>query len=116
MQPWGVPRAELDALTKYIKPFAPRWRPETAGGPIAVTPDPWVGREPAGIDRGKRVYHGLAQCAVACHLTYITKAEIYAYTKELTSMAVREFRSGYYDPVAKDSDFGVKILPTDFTF
>ncbi|HEY2731442.1 MAG TPA: cytochrome c [Polyangia bacterium] len=116
MQAWGVPVAELDDLIQYIKTFAPRWRTETAGDPIAVTPDPWIGREPAGIDRGKRVYHGLAQCAVACHPAYATKAEIYAYTKELTSMSVREFRVGYYDPVAKDSDFGVKILPTDFTY
>ncbi|HEV3033071.1 MAG TPA: cytochrome c [Polyangia bacterium] len=116
MQAWGVPVAELDDLIQYIKAFAPRWRTETAGEPIAVTPDPWVGREPAGIDRGKRVYHGLAQCAVACHPAYVTKAEIYSYTKELTSMSVREFRIGYYDPVAKDSDFGVKILPTDFTY
>ncbi|HVR02443.1 MAG TPA: cytochrome c [Polyangia bacterium] len=116
MQAWGVPVAELDDLIQYIKTFAPRWRSETPGDPIAVTPDPWIGREPAGIDRGKRVYHGLAQCAVACHPAYATKAEIYAYTKVLTSLSVRVFRIGYYDPVAKDSDFGVKILPTDFTF
>ena len=116
MQAWDVPVAELDDLIQYVKSFSPRWRTETAGDPIVATPDPWVGREPAGVQRGKRVYHGLAQCAVACHAAYVTKAEIYAYTKELTSMSVRDFRVGYYDPVAKDSDYGVKIIPPDFTF
>jgi mono/diheme cytochrome c family protein len=116
MQAWGVPVAELDDLIQYIKALAPRWRAETAGDPITATPDPWVGREPDGIDRGKRVYHGLAQCAVACHPAYVTKADIWAYTKELTSTSVLEFRVAYYDPVAKDSDYGVKILPTDFTW
>jgi mono/diheme cytochrome c family protein len=116
MQAWDVPAAELDDLIQYVKAFSPRWRSETPGDPIVPTPDPWAGREAEGVDRGKRVYHGLAQCAVACHPAYGTKAEIYAFTKELTSMSVRDFRIGYYDPVAKDSDYGFKILPPDFTF
>ena len=66
--------------------------------------------------RGKRVYHGLAQCAVACHPAYATRAEIYDATKELTHIELRAFRDDLYAPVAKDSDFGFKILPPDFTF
>ena len=31
-------------------------------------------------------------------------------------MEVREFRPNNYDPVAKDSDYGMKIVPPDFTF
>ena len=31
-------------------------------------------------------------------------------------MQLREFRGDLYFPVAKDSDYGVKILPPDFTF
>jgi mono/diheme cytochrome c family protein len=116
MQAWDVPVEELDDLIQYVKAFSPRWRNETAGEPIAATPDAWVGREALAVERGKRVYHGLAQCAVACHPAYVTKAEIYAFTKELTSMIVRDFRLGYYDPVAKDSDYGFKILPPDFTW
>jgi mono/diheme cytochrome c family protein len=116
MQAWDVPVAELDDLIQYVKSFSPRWQKETAGDPIALSPDPWAGDAAAGVERGKRVYHGLAQCAVACHPAFVTKEEIYKFTKELTSMSVREFRVGYYDPVAKDSDYGFKILPTDFTF
>jgi mono/diheme cytochrome c family protein len=116
MLAWDVPVAELADLIQYVKSFSPRWLTETAGDPIGATPDPWAAREAAGVDRGKRVYHGLAQCAVACHPAYATRPEIYAFTKELTSMEVREFRSDLYDPVAKDSDYGMKILPPDFTF
>ena len=68
------------------------------------------------VDRGRRVYHGLAQCATACHPAYATKPEIYDFTKELTKMELREMRGDLYFPVAKDSDYGVKILPPDFTF
>jgi mono/diheme cytochrome c family protein len=117
MQAWEVPAAELDDLIQYVKSFAPRWRNETPGDPIVASPDPWTGgQESAGIERGKAVYHGLAQCAVACHPAYATKPEIYAYTKQLTKLEVREFRADLYDSVAKESDYGVKLLPPDFTF
>jgi mono/diheme cytochrome c family protein len=116
MQAWDVPVAELDDLIQFVKAFSPRWKTETAGEPVVATPDPWAGRESDGVARGTRVYHGLAQCAVACHPAYATKREIVAFTKELTKMDVRELREDLYDPVAKDSDYGMKIVPPDFTF
>jgi mono/diheme cytochrome c family protein len=116
MLAWGVPDAELEPLIQYVKAFAPRWQSETPGDAIVASPDPWAGQEMQGLERGKAVYHGLAQCAVACHPAYATKPEIYAYTKQFTGGALTEFRADLYYPVAKDSDYGVKILPPDFTF
>jgi mono/diheme cytochrome c family protein len=116
MLAWDVPAAELDDLINYVKAFAPRWRTETPGEAITASPDPWAGQPADGIARGLRVYHGMAQCAVACHPAYATRAEIFAATKELTRIEVREMRPDLYFPVAKDSDFGHKILPPDFTF
>jgi mono/diheme cytochrome c family protein len=139
MLSWDVPPAELDDLIQYTKAFSPRWQTEKPGEPITPAPDPWRSGDGGGggdgdggggdgdggggaldaqgaIARGRRVYHGLAQCAVACHPAYAPRAEIYAWTKELTRMEVREFRADLYAPVAKDSDFGFKILPPDFTF
>ena len=116
MLSWDVPDAEVDALLQYVKAFAPRWRKEQPGEAIIATPDPWQGRDADAIDRGRRVYHGLAQCATACHPAYASKPEIYAFTKELTRMELREMRGDLYFAVAKDSDYGVKILPPDFTF
>jgi len=116
MLSWDVPDAELDDLIQYVKAFAPRWRNEQPGEAIAASPDPWAGRDADAVDRGRRVYHGLAQCATACHPAYATKQEIYDFTKELTKMELREMRGDLYFAVAKDSDYGVKILPPDFTF
>jgi mono/diheme cytochrome c family protein len=116
MLAWGVPDAELDPVIQYVKAFSPRWRTEPAGDAIVPGPDPWTDREPDGVERGKVVYHGLVQCAVACHPAYATKSEIYAYSKALTGNASSAFRADLYYPVAKESDYGVKILPPDFTF
>jgi mono/diheme cytochrome c family protein len=116
MQAWQVPEAELDDLIQYVKAFAPRWRSETAGDEIAISPDPWTGRDGEALARGTRVYHGLAQCAVACHPAYVTRAEIEAFTKEVSGMDLQEIRADVYAPVAKESDYGFKILPPDFTF
>jgi mono/diheme cytochrome c family protein len=116
MLAWDVPDAALDDLIQYVKAFAPRWRSEAPGDAVVPGPDPWTGRDDDGIERGKRVYHGLAQCAVACHAAYVTKAEIYAFAKELTGADTREIRGDVYLPIPKDSDYGFKILPPDFTF
>jgi mono/diheme cytochrome c family protein len=116
MQAWQVPEAELDDLIQYMKSFAARWRSESPGEEIAPSPDPWPGRDVEALARGVRVYHGLAQCAVACHPAYVPRAEIAAFTKDLTGIDLREIRADVYQPVAKDSDYGVKILPPDFTF
>jgi mono/diheme cytochrome c family protein len=116
MQSWDVPAAELDDLIQYMKSFAPRWRNETPGDALAASDDPWVGHEANAVARGARAYHGLAQCAVACHPAYATRAEIYAFAKALTGNGPTEFRADLYLPVAKESDYGIKILPPDFTF
>ncbi|HEX3310952.1 MAG TPA: hypothetical protein VHS32_32265, partial [Streptosporangiaceae bacterium] len=116
MLSWDVPGPALDDLIQYVKAFAPRWRNETPGEVIAPSPDPWAGREAPAFERGKRVYHGLAQCAVACHPAYATRPEIHAATKELMHLEVTQFRPDLYLPVAKESDYGVKIVPPDFTF
>jgi mono/diheme cytochrome c family protein len=116
MLAWEVPEAELDDLIQYVKAFSPRWRNDTPGEPLVASPDPWLGRESDALARGARVYHGLAQCAVACHPAYATRAEIFAFTKELTGNELREFRPDLYQSVPKDSDYGFKIVPPDFTF
>jgi len=116
MLAWDLRPLELDDVIAYIKTFSPRWQTETPGEPITLAPDPWASDDGAGIERGRRVYHGLAQCAVACHPAYASRAEIFAFTAELTRMRVEEFRADLYAPVAKPSDYGLPILPPDFTF
>lgn len=116
MLAWDLGQPELDDVIAYVKTFSPRWQSEVPGEAITLVPDPWTGREAAGIERGRRVYHGLAQCAVACHPAYATRAEIFAFAEELMKVRLEEFRPDLYASVAKPSDFGQPILPPDFTF
>lgn len=116
MLAWDLADRELDDVIAYVKTFSPRWQSETPGDPVTLGPNPWRARETAGVERGRRVYHGLALCAVACHPAYATRAEIFSFTGELTKTRVEEFRPDLYAPVAKPSDYGVTIVPPDFTF
>jgi hypothetical protein len=110
----GVPQHKVLAIIQYIKTFSPRWKDEEPGEPIRPTPDPWKGREAEGVARGRLVYHGLAQCH-SCHPAFASKAFIQRATKEQTGSSSVEFRDDMYGSMLTDSEFGVKILPPDFT-
>lgn len=116
MRGWDVPSAELGALIGYLKTFSPRWATETPGTPLSFSPDPWPSHEREAVLRGELVYHGLAQCAVACHPAYLPRGRIIAAAKALTGMELRAFRADLYDAVPKPSDYGVTAVPPDFTF
>ncbi|GEJ56791.1 c-type cytochrome [Anaeromyxobacter diazotrophicus] len=110
----GVPDRNLQAIIQYLKTFSPRWKEEAPGEPIQPTPDPWRGRERDGVAFGKKVYHGLAQC-IGCHPAYASRSYIYEASKELTGNPTTDFRDDLYGSQLKESDYGVKLLPPDFT-
>jgi mono/diheme cytochrome c family protein len=109
----GVPDQSLDAIVQYLKTFSPRWRDEGPGEAISATPDPWTGEE-AAVVRGRKVYHGVARCH-SCHPAYASRREIRSFSLELTGLAAGDFREDLYHPVAGDSDWGARIVATDFT-
>jgi hypothetical protein len=111
----GVPESELQEIIQYLKTFSPRWKEEEPGEPIPTTEDPWKGRTAEAIARGKLVYHGLARCD-GCHPAYAPRSFIHRATKELAGSPVTDFRDEMYLPELKESDYGVTILPPDFTF
>jgi mono/diheme cytochrome c family protein len=111
----GVPEGRLRDIIQYIKTFSPRWKDEQPGEPIATTDDPWRGRLAEAVARGKLVYHGMARCQ-GCHPAYAPRAYIFEATRQLTGEGSADFREAMYLPELKESDFGVKILPPDFTF
>lgn len=111
----GVPEAKLQEIVQYIKTFSPRWKDEAPGEPIPSSEDAWKGRLPEAVARGKLLYHGLARCQ-GCHPAYAPRSYIYRATKELAGEGSADFRDAMYHPELKESDFGVKILPPDFTF
>jgi mono/diheme cytochrome c family protein len=110
----GIPENKVREIIQYLKTFSPRWKEEEPGERIQPTDDPWRGREAEGTLRGKKVYHGLARCQ-GCHPAFAPKAFIYEATKELTGSAAADFREDMYGSDLTESDFGVKLLPPDFT-
>ncbi len=110
----GVPRPQLLEIIQYLKTFSPRWKDEEPGERIVPTEDAWKGREAEGVARGRKVYHGLARCQ-NCHPAFASKSFVYEATKELTGSASTDFRQDPYGSELKESDFGVKLLPPDFT-
>lgn len=115
MRAWdGVPEKQLLEIVQYLKTFSPRWKEEEPGEPIVPTPDAWRGKEAAGVERGRAVYHGVAQC-LSCHPAYAPKRYIHDVTKQLTGAGTTDFRDDLYGSELKNSEFGVKLLPPDFT-
>jgi mono/diheme cytochrome c family protein len=109
----GIPDDKVGQIVQYVKTFSPRWKDEEPGERVETTPDPWKGKEAEGLDRGRKVYHSLAQC-LSCHPAYASKPQIATWTKELTGNESVEFRDDMYGAMLTDSEFGVKLLPPDF--
>jgi len=113
---WEVPDQKLDEIIQYLKTLSPKWKEDDAvGEPVVPVPDPWKGNEVAAVTRGKRLYHGYAQC-VNCHAAYESKQEMFDDSKELTGNGMTEFRESQWQPEMKDSEYGNKLLPPDFLY
>lgn len=114
MRSWrDIPEKDLLDIIQYLKTLSPRWRGRQPGERIVPGPDPWQGRRPEAESRGLRVYHGLAQC-YTCHPAYESEPVIQAASRELLGREV-VLRADPFHPVPKESDYGVKLVPPDFT-
>lgn len=121
MLPWDISDKRLDAVTQYIKTFAPAaWEGEDKkpGTKFDLPVDPFgEGRKLEAIEKGKRAYHISAAC-IQCHRGYETKSDISGYNKEINKVAMKpdEFASDLYLLKMQDSDYGYKTMPPDFTY
>jgi len=121
MLPWDISDERLDAVTQYIKTFAPgTWEGEgkTPGTKYELPVDPYGPEKVAeAIEKGKRVYHISAACTT-CHRGYETKDLISSYNKEINGapLAEADFAADLYQLKLQDSEFAYKVVPPDFTF
>jgi mono/diheme cytochrome c family protein len=130
MLAWDIPETELAKILQFIKTFAPqKWEKKKKGGePVKVIDafqppaDPWAGKEADGVRRGKELYHFKAEC-VTCHPAYGGRKELYELSVAANKREpdlfkpITGFRDDFYGSIAKDSsEYGVRILPPDFTF
>jgi len=118
MLPWDISDERLAAVSQYIKTFSDLWQDEyeEVGEPIVPEPDPYgeAGRDEA-IALGKKLYHALAQCN-SCHPSYATYQEIYDAGVEMMGFGKADLGPELYTTELKDSDYGVKLQPPDFTW
>jgi mono/diheme cytochrome c family protein len=115
MLPWNdVPERELMDIIQYIKTLSPKWAEKTPGEPIVPGPDPWgAERKAEAVTRGMKVYHGMAQC-LSCHPAYETRETVNAASLELSKREAL-LRPDAYHAELKDSEYGYKLMPPDFT-
>ena len=118
MLKWDISDKRLDAVTQYIKTFAPQvWenKEQVLGEAMVLPPDPYAnGYKTQGIQIGKEVYHTLANCQ-SCHSAYATKAEMLEWAKRYKQDAPT-FDETLYVIKPQDSDHGYKSIPPDFTW
>lgn len=121
MLPWDISDKRLEAVTQYIKTFAPAaWEGEDKkpGTKFDLPVDPFgPEKKLEAIEKGKRAYHISAAC-IQCHRGYETKADISGYNKEINKVAMKddEFAPDLYLLKMQDSDYGYKTMPPDFTY
>jgi mono/diheme cytochrome c family protein len=115
MLPWNdVPDKDIYDIVQFIKTLSPRWADGKPGEPIVAPPDPWgADRKAEAVTRGMKLYHGFAQCLL-CHPSYATAETVNAASLELSKREA-QLRPDPFASQLKESDYGFKILPPDFT-
>lgn len=119
MLPWDMSDQQIDAVTQYIKTFAPdAWigKDKELGEKIVVTKDPFgLARKSQAIEKGKAVYHAVANCQ-SCHRGYVGLEE---YNKILTDAGedkVSELDEDFYQIKLQETEHGYQNIPPDFTW
>ncbi len=121
MLPWDISDERLDAVTQYIKTFAPEFwtdgEGKTLGTKVEITADPFgADKKAEAIAMGKKVYHLTAQCTT-CHRGYETKADIVEMSKSTDSpIKLADLPGDLYLLKNQDGEYNYKVTPPDFTY
>ena len=110
MLKWDISDKRLDAVTQYIKTFAPTaWEDQTRtlGEAITLTQDPYAGNPEQAIADGKEVYHVVANCQ-SCHAGYLTNGEAAKLKVDVDET--------FHQIKLQESEHGYKTMPPDFTW
>ena len=118
---WDVPDPAMQDLIQYLKTFSPRWQQDSPGEPLVPSADPFASRDVEGVELGRALYHGYAQCS-SCHPAYASKQEINQMVQKLLPGAPKPtFREDLYLPSPTDSielsldkQHPLRLMPPDF--
>lgn len=120
MLPWKeLSDIQMFNLVQYIKTFAPaKWdgADKKLGDVIAITKDPYGdAHKDSAIQRGKEVYHVVAQCWT-CHRAYVSHAEFSEISQKINGKGVTEFDPEMYHVKLQPNDYGYSSMPPEFTY
>ncbi len=119
MLPWDLSDQQMFNVVQYIKTFAPeKWEgaDKKLGDAIAAGKDPYgVAHRESAIQRGKEVYHVVAQCWT-CHRAYVSHAEFSQISQKINGSPATEFDPDMYHVKLQPSDYGVATMPPEFTY
>lgn len=120
MLPWKeMSQTQMFNVVQYIKTFAPtKWEgaDKKLGDVIAITKDPYgVAHKESAIQRGKEVYHAVAQCWT-CHRAYVSKSEFSAINEKINGKPTTEFDPEMFHVKLQPNDYGYSSLPPEFTY
>ncbi len=103
---------DLAAVIQYLKTFSEDWTEFDPGEPIVAGPDPWRGRLDQATERGRKLYHGLAQCH-SCHPAYVSRREIAEIHLEMRGQALSSFPDDLYETKLTDTAYGYRAVSPD---
>lgn len=118
MLPWDISDERLEAVTQYIKTFAPQvWEDQskTLGVPVELKPDPYSAQTAFAVQKGKEVYHMVANCQ-SCHRAYVSKDELNEISLKVNNEPMTVFDETMYQLKLQESEYQVNMLPPDFTW
>jgi mono/diheme cytochrome c family protein len=120
MLPWKeLSDQQMFSLVQYIKTFAPaKWEgaDKKLGEAIVLTKDPYgEAHKESAIQRGKEVYHAVAQCWT-CHRAYVSHAEFSEISQKINGKGVTEFDPDMYHIKLQPNDYGYSSMPPEFTY
>lgn len=119
MLPWDLTEQQMFNVTQYIKTFAPeKWEgaDKKLGDVIMAGKDPYGdAHKESAIQRGKEVFHTVAQCWT-CHRSYATHEELSQYSQKINGSPMTEFDPDMYHVKLQPSDYGYSTMPPEFTY
>nr|BDT29274.1 c-type cytochrome [Bacteriovorax sp. HI3] len=121
MLPWGLSPQEVNAVTQYIKTFAPQvWEGDNYKSPERprFSKDPYkFAYEPEAIKKGAIIYHQKAQC-FTCHKAYLpvdqlrTLLEDPSLSESSDAYSIKPQVTSYF--TGKNQDILLESNPVDF--
>ena len=119
MLPWDLSQQQMHDVVQYIKTFAPeKWEgaDKKLGDVVMIGKDPYgEAHKDSAIQRGKEVYHIVAQCWT-CHRAFASHSDMSAMAQKINGSGMTEFDPDMYHVKLQPSDYGVATMPPDFTY